>query len=257
MITDTAHAIAVANAIFSDRFPGADFAFVSGPAINGEKYAGSRAVMVVVYRALPSAYRETFVVSDVPVDVFVHDPATLALLVEQDAARGYHSMLATIAQAQVIGRRIPVGRILQSKMIARLEAGPPAITAQQLDDLRFAVTEVVDALKGPCRPEQMIGMGACLYPQLAELSLRGRGYWTGTGQWLRALLDEVEPGLGARFDQAFAQLIGQRKPELVLKLAGQELERVGGPLFAGYNRDASSSQRSDTRSPLAGTKERV
>lgn len=257
MTIDTARALAVANSIFSERFAGADYAFVAGPMINGEKFAGTRAVMVVVYRALPASYRECIVAEGIPIDVVVHDPSTLSWLIEQEAALGYHTMLATVAQAEMIGKRIPVGRVLQSKFLARLEQGPPAITLQQFDDLRFEISEAVEGLKGSARTIQILGIGSALYPKLAEFSLRTRGYWTGRGAWLRKLLDEVEPGLGARFDQAFSELIGQRKPALLLELAEQELARVGGPLFEGYRRDGLPSQRQDARSPLATTRERV
>lgn len=257
MITDPARALAIAKTIFLERFPGADFAFVAGSIMRGEGRAYSDIDLVIVYRALPLAHRESMMVEGVPVEMFVHDPATLAHFMERDIARGRPSLLSMVAEGEVIGRRVALGKVLQTKVAARLAAGPAPLGEEVLEDLRYRITDALDDLRGDRTRSEMIAIGAMLLPLLAELSLRSRDCWNGAGKWLPRLLEAAQPGLGARYELAFADLFGAGRTELVLRLGEEELARVGGPCFAGFRRDALPAQRTDARSPLAVTKDRV
>ena len=69
--------IDVANAIREDRYKGAIATFAAGSIVRGEGTLFSDLDLVVVVRAIPSAYRESFRSVGYPVEAFVHDPSTL------------------------------------------------------------------------------------------------------------------------------------------------------------------------------------
>ncbi|MCW2350053.1 hypothetical protein M2333_000710 [Sphingobium sp. B11D3B] len=257
MITDPARALAIAKSIFLERFPGADYAFVAGSIMRGEGRAWSDIDLVVVYRALPLAHRESETVDGVPVEMFVHDPSTLAWFMEQDIAKGRPSLLSMVAEGEVIGRRIALGKVLQAKVAARLAAGPRPLSAEALEDLRYQITDALDDLRGERSRSEKLAIGARLHPLLAELSLRTRDCWNGAGKWLPRQLEAAQPGLSSRYETAFADLFGAGRADAVLQLGEAELARVGGRCFDRFRRDALAAQRIDARSPLAATKDRV
>ena len=78
-----------AYAIWSQRYSGAAVVFAAGSLVRGEGTAYSDLDLVVVYSALPCAYRESFTFQRLPVEAFVHDPETLEYCcVEMDRASG-------------------------------------------------------------------------------------------------------------------------------------------------------------------------
>ena len=89
----------------------------------------------------------------------------------------------------------------------------------------------------------MLAIGAMLYPKLAELSLRGRGRWNGSGKWVPRLLAAIDEGLSDRFDAAFRALVASGASNAVIALAEAELAPHGGTLFEGDRRTAPISCR--------------
>ena len=230
---------------------------MAGSIMRGEGTAWSDIDFVVLYRALPAAYRESRLVGGIPVEMFVHDPATLGWFIDQDVMRGRPALLAMIAEGAIIGRKVAQARALQVKAAARLSAGPPPLTGEQRNALRYAITDALDDLRGKRSSAEMTAIGAMLYARLAELSLRGRRCWNGAGKWIPRLLEQADKMLAARYELAFSVLFSSGDPGAVLALGEAELALHGGPPFDGFRNDASPSARKDTRSPLAARSDRV
>lgn len=238
-----AQALAIAQLLLSTRYADAAFGFAAGSILRGEGTHLSDLDLVVVYERLPAARRESFLAEGVPVEAFVHDPGTLAWFVDEDAARGRPSLLHMIAEGTLVGTATESARSLQGQVAARLQAGPPSLTQAQRDALRYEITDLVDDLCGERSAAEVVAIGALLHPRLAELALRGRGHWYGSGKWVPRLLARMDPALGQRFDQAFAALFASADRAPVLALAQQELAVHGGRLFEGDCRTAPADWR--------------
>jgi hypothetical protein len=87
MITP-AEAMRVAEQALAGRFADADAGFAAGSILRGEGTTMSDVDLVVLYRRLPNAWRESFVLDGVPVEAFVHDGETLAWFLADDRPRG-------------------------------------------------------------------------------------------------------------------------------------------------------------------------
>lgn len=74
--------VAVAKALLAERYPSAAICFLAGSVVRGYQTATSDLDIVVVFRKLPNAYRESLVWSEWPVEVFVHDTETLRYFCE-------------------------------------------------------------------------------------------------------------------------------------------------------------------------------
>jgi hypothetical protein len=199
--------------------------------------------LVVIYDRLETARRESFTADGIPFEAFVHDPETLAWFVNADVVRGQPTILNMIVEGTVIGSALDRAEALRRGVAKRLAEGPPDMTPAQLNTLRYEITDAIDDLRGQREPSEIMAVGAMLYPKLAELSLRGRGRWNGTGKWTPRLLLAVDAGLADRFERAFRALFATGACEPVIALAERELEPHGGPLFNGDCRQAPSSWR--------------
>jgi len=238
-----AEALSTAEAVFHARYGGAAFAYAAGSIMRGEGTYLSDIDLVIVFDQLDAARRESFVVDGVPVEAFVHDPATLAWFVNEDVARGRPSILNMIVEGTVIGRDRDRAEALRTDISARLASGPMPLSATALNALRYEITDAVDDLRGDRTPGEAMAIGAMLHAKLVELALRGRGHWNGTGKWAPRLLSGIDAGLASSFDRAFRALFIDGDHSPVIALAEAELAPHGGTLFDGDRRDAPPSWR--------------
>lgn len=238
-----AEALTIAKAIVESRYGGAAFAYVAGSIMRGQGTYLSDIDLVVVFDRLEAARRESFVVEGIPVEAFVHDPATLAWFVEDDVARGRPSILNMIAEGVVIGRDQDRAEPSRAAVSARLADGPLPLSATALNALRYQITDAVDDLRGKRSASEVMAIGVMLHPKLVELALRGRGHWNGTGKWAPRLLAKMDEGVSDRFNTAFHVLFAKGDVGPVIALAEAELAPHGGWLFDGDRREAPATWR--------------
>jgi len=211
--------------------------------MRGEGTVMSDIDLVVVYGRLDHARRESFFERDFPVEVFVHDLETLEWFMRDDIRRGRPTILNIIAEGWIVGRDDADARMLQRDTQARVGAGPALLNPEELAALRYLITDAIDDLRGVRSIHEIRAIGTVLYPHLAELCLRGRGHWNGSGKWIPRLLCNLDAALAETLFEAFEALLTTGASNLVIALAESELARHGGRLFEGDKRAAPSSAR--------------
>lgn len=238
-----AEATRIAQNLLDTRYDGAAFAFAAGSIMRGEGTYLSDIDLVVVFDHLDMARRESFIVEDVPIEAFVHDPGTLAWFIDEDIARGCPSILNMIAEGTIIGPEQQRAEALRADILDRLAKGPSPLSPAALDALRYEITDAADDLRGDRPMSEKMAIGALLYPKLVELALRGRGCWNGSGKWGPRLLRKADGTLADRFDRAFQALFTDGDGGPVVGLSEAEMAPHGGPLFDGDCRTAPASWR--------------
>lgn len=236
-------ALSIAEALFNAHYSEASFAYAAGSIMRGEGTHLSDIDFVVVYDHLEAACRESLVYKGVPVEVFNHDPETLGWFINDDIERGQPGLLSMVAEGVIIGDRRPLAEQLQSEARARLEQGPPPLSTEALNALRYEITDALDDLQGDRPHAETLAIGAVLYPKLAELALRGRHQWNGATKWLPRLLTNVDAELANEFDTSFRTLFTTGAVGPVVALIEEELSRQGGRYFDGDRRLAPASWR--------------
>jgi predicted nucleotidyltransferase len=235
--------------ILANRYPEADSAFVAGSLVRGEGSATSDIDLVVLYAALPQAYRESFLFEDIPVEAFVHDPETLSWFLEQDRKDGRPALISMLVEGALIGRRQEAGLDFKDQARKMFAEGPPPLSADALLRLRYSITDKLDDLEADRSASERIAIGAALYPLLVELALRGSNRWNGSGKWHARLLREMDGVITEQFERAFLDLYDGLRTHSVIQLADGLLAPHGGRLFSGYRSDAPAGWRS----PVANT----
>jgi len=238
-------ALVIANHVFAARFQGASCAFAAGSIMRGEGTPSSDIDLVVVFDHLDAAWRESFIESGLPVEVFVHDPQTLTWFIENDAKNGYPIMVDMIASGVVIGPDIDRAEALKTFAVNILAKGPPPFEGEKRDGIRYLITSLLEDLRDVRSPAERRAITAQLYQPLADVALLGRCAWSGKGKWIPRLLNKLDSDLAQRFDHAFEHAAQGDTVPLQL-LAENELARHGGLYFAGDKRMAPADARSST-----------
>jgi len=219
----------VARQIVSERFPEAAVAFAAGSIVRGEGTPFSDLDLVVVYQKLPAARRESFMHGELPVEAFVHDPATLDFFYAQDARGGVPSLANMVAE----GLPLPPGELaqeLQGRARQSLAEGPPPLN---LESCRYGITDLADDLRGFRNLAELWATTARLSEQLADFFFRSRGLWSAKGKSIPRRLQQVDPVWGERYRKALESVYQKGDPSELLVLCDET-----GRLFEGYRLEA-------------------
>lgn len=241
-------ALRITSSVLSARFDVYSFAFAAGSIIRGEGTENSDIDLVVVFDKLDRAWRESFVEDGIPFEAFVHDPETLNWFFERDLKSGHPIIVHMVASGRIIGPGQENGRTWQSHAAQLLKDGPPELARQELDALKYQITDLLDDLCGERSGAELRAIASQLYQPLADLMLLGRGTWSGKGKWIPRLLKQLDNELFEAFDAGFKHAAEGRPGEL-LRLTEAELARKGGRYFDGDCREAPLDARKTSAVP--------
>src|SRR3984957_14365446 len=118
--------IADAGALVADRFPGALAAFLGGGVLSARRTATSDLDVVVVITGPPAPFRESLRWRGWPVELFVHDPASLEFFFGKDAARRRPTLARMCTSGVVLAGRPEHTTNIRERGAAVIAAGPPA-----------------------------------------------------------------------------------------------------------------------------------
>lgn len=241
--------IPIVTEIHRARYPEAKVVFLAGSIIRGDGTVYSDLDLVVVYQSLPCAYRESFYFAEMPVEAFVYDTETLHFfLTESDRQAGIPSLAQMISEGIEVPAVSEFSQVLKTMAHSVLAAGPPILSQENVDDLRYQITGLVDDIRDPRSSEELLATGTELYEQLANFYLRTQGRWSAKNKSIPRILRTVDPLVCDRFVEAFDQLFIHGRAEDVIGQAEELLKEHGGFLFDGHRRDAPHASRKPLRS---------
>lgn len=239
-------ALAAAEALRSQRFADARAFFLAGSIVRGEGTRYSDLDVVVVYDDLPAASRESFLYEAWPVEVFIHDCATLRYFFhEVDRPSGIPSLPEMVSQGIPLPHSTRFSASLKREAEALLAEGPPVWDDATREASRYQITALVDDLRDPRSHAEVTATGAELYAALANHYFRSRRMWSASGKAIPRRLAQASPSLAQDYECCFAQLFEQGQCEAVVALAKDLLKPDGGLLFDSYRSTAPSNWRSD------------
>lgn len=218
-------------------------AFLAGSVAKGNAGPGSDIDAVLIHHHLPAAVRETHERQGVTVELFLHDPDTLAYFWEADRKQGKPSLARMVANGLPIAGDPALIEELKRQAQAVLDDGPPPLTEEELRVRRYSISDLAADLVQPRTPAEQLAIGSRLYIELADFTVRAAGAWTGTGKGLAKALLRLDPMLSTAFEHAFAELFANQDAAEVLALVDLCLEPYGGRFMAGDRRPAPSDWR--------------
>ncbi len=200
----------------AEWFPEALAAWVGGSVASGHSTATSDLDITVLLPGPPAPYRDSRRFAGWPVELFVHTAASLAHYRAKDVARRQPAMM------RLVGESVDVdvdgsGAALQEDCRRQLVAGPPTLTAAEVESERYRISDLVDDLTGVTDPLERAAIATTLWDAALRLLLGGEGRWLGTGKGLVREVVALDASSGSQraagFDRALrAALDGDVAP---------------------------------------------
>jgi GrpB-like predicted nucleotidyltransferase (UPF0157 family)/predicted nucleotidyltransferase len=238
--------IAVARRLVAERYPQSRAAWLGGSVAAGTHTETSDLDITVLLDGPPAPYRHSETIDGWPVEWFVQTEESLLRFCDDDRTRRRRpTTMRLVGSAVILVDTDGSGRRLQHNLHEMDRHGPPPVSFSELENQRYAVTDLLADLTGAHGDDERLTVAAALTWATADLLLAVNGRWSGSGKWL---LREVE-----RLDNDFAtthaaQLIsGLRNsatgdPVPLRQIVLEILNAAGGPLFTGYRRGADDAK---------------
>jgi len=233
-------ALEAAAAIADERYPAADLVILAGSVVIGLGTPTSDLDLVVVCVEDEDApFRESFTDHEWPVEAFVHTPHSLRGFMRMDVAERRRSMPRMVSSGKVVRDGARLAEELRDEALRMIDAGPPALSEEELTFRRYCVTDALEDLRGDPNGDEAPVTAAQLAKQVGELQLTLAGAWMGTGKWLLRELRETDSVFADRFVSA-VRACGKGSAEALMRLASDVLDASGGPMFDGYRASGKS-----------------
>jgi hypothetical protein len=188
-----------------------------------------------------------------PIEIFAHDPETLAYFVDQDCKRGRPSLAHMVAESVVVRGSSAWSDAIQD-WARRILAGRETAAPEDLKPERYAITDLLNDFRDDRPRAELLCIACALQPLVANFLLKAKGHWQTDAKGLPKQLQRVAPELSADLMDGFETFFqsGDRTP--AVRAVEKALAAYGGELFAGYRVDAPSAWRTPTSEPprLAG-----
>ena len=235
----------VTKELLETRYQGAEAIFVAGSVVRGEASTYSDLDLVVVFPKVEAAYRDSFMHREWPVEALVHDAETIRYFLENvDMQVGRSTLANMISEGHEVPGTTDLTDQLKSLAKATLRRGPPLLSAEEIEDSRYHISELIDDIREPRSHQELIATGTLVYNELADFYFRTHRIWAGTGKVVLRRMKKEDPVFARKFAEAFDLLFLSKQTGKVIELAEELLAPVGGFLFDGYRRDVPSTWRS-------------
>ena len=221
-------ALDLARQLVRELYPDARAAWLGGSVARGDASSTSDLDITVLLDGPPAPMRKSLEYGGWPVELFVHTEKSLRYFADKDQERRQPTMMRLVGESVVLLDKDGCGARLQQEYLAEVAAGPKPLSVDELDLLRYTITNLIDDLSD-ASGDVRLAIASVLWQDAARLLLTGAGRWSGTG---KGLLREVSAYDGAL---AAALMDGVRADDDRLVVAVDHiLADYGGRLFAGF-----------------------
>ncbi|MEV6417378.1 nucleotidyltransferase domain-containing protein [Kribbella sp. NPDC051718] len=230
-------AVEIARQLVNERYPQARAAWLGGSVARGTATATSDLDVTVLLPGPPAPLRESLRYADWPVELFVHTEESLDHYCEKDRQRRQPSMMRLIGETIILLDTDGSGAAFQAGGNAQLLAGPPPLPPQDIDMLRYKITDLLEDLIGADSNDVRTVVASVLWQDAATLLLTGAGHWSGTGKGLLRELANYDATQTTDYATALPAAVRAATtgdPKALIATTDTILNLYGGRLFDGY-----------------------
>lgn len=237
-------ALEAAKFIKETRYKDASLILLAGSVVRGDETAYSDLDVVVIYENLKHARRESFIENGWPVEAFIHDLETLRyFFYKVDAPSGIPALPQMVLEGIPIPEKTTIENEVKSMAKRLLTDGPGILSTENLDRMRYSITDLVDDLRETKNNEELVATGSRLYEILADFYFRSNNKWSANRKMIPRNLLLIDKSLAKKFADSFDNLFQKGNPKDVISLSEELLKPYGGFLFDGFNMDAPNNWR--------------
>jgi nucleotidyltransferase-like protein len=222
-----------ARKLVTEELEQARAAILAGSVVTGHMTSASDLDVVVITDDPAAPFRRSLYYGGWPVELFVHTEGSIHAWWQLNEERFRPALAFMCARGEVVLDTDGAAARVQVKASELLDAGPPLLPAEELDLLRYGVTDSLDdLLAGPRDPERHF-IVASIVAGLCDLAMENRRSFRGSGKWTFRMAEEADPGFAEDLSAALQAVEAGEVGPLQMLVQG-ELARAGGPLFDGY-----------------------
>ena len=230
--------------LIQERYSNAQAIFWAGSVSGDQGTSASDLDLVIVFDAIPAAYREAFLYDGWPIDAFIHDMNTLQYFFEESrAGNGISGLNYMILNGRIVTDHSAFSENIKTLAQEVLNAGPAVWDKNQIDKERFLITDVLDDVKYPAERDEQIASTAWLLEALGQFYFRSQNKWCASGKSIIRYLKNDNPDLALEFTKAFESLFQTGSSVLLELLVKKILEPYGGLFWDGFRSDAPKESR--------------
>ncbi len=237
--------VGTAERLVRERFPNARAAWLGGSAATDSMTSTSDLDITVLLASEPAPFRESLLLGQQPVELFVHTEDSLRFFCAHDLQRRRPTMLRLIGTSILVIDADGVGRRLQEEFGRLDRKGPPALSVDEVEAARYVVTDLLDDLSDG--GSEALSIATALWRETAELLLGANARWSGSGKWLLRELRMLDDDCGTKHADALLSglvAVGRGDTTSLHDAVDAALAPIGGRLFEGYRRGGTDSHDS-------------
>jgi hypothetical protein len=193
---------------------------------------------VILLHSAPAPYRLSVHERGWPVELLVHTEESWHTFVEREVRNRRSPLMWMCANGFLLFDRDGIGTRISAHAKSLAAAGPPPVPVEEIDDRRYALTDLLDDLAGCTDQGERLFICTELARRTAELVLALNAAWNGGGKWLARRLDVTAPGLSTRLHDDVQQALAGHTSPLVATV-DEVLGQAGGRLWVGYRRSGT------------------
>jgi predicted nucleotidyltransferase len=223
-----------ARAFIERYFPECAAAFLAGSVVRGEGTATSDLDIVVITGREEVPFRQSFVESGWPIEVFVHNEESLRRYFASDVEDFTPSLPVMCTEGIVLRDVDGLAQRIRQGAEELLERGPEPLTPEQIEARRYFLTDLLDDLTGSQKHDEAMFIANNLAVKAAELLLLHNRQWIGHGKWLPRALKRFDPEVASQLTSALDTFYRTGDKDELIRFAEGALALAGGRLFEGY-----------------------
>jgi hypothetical protein len=228
-------ALMTARLFVQEMFPGCCLAVLGGSASRGEDREGSDLDLVVLScNETERAFRRTYRAHGWVIEVFFLTLDEYRALFDEGIHASNPALQRMLAGGHVLVADGASAHAVLVEAKQDLLDGPMPWTLEQINYVRYMVTEQVEDVRGAGGGAEGWFAVAKLATLLCEFRLRTEGQWIGEGKYLFRCLRDFDPVLAVQLEEALEVYMQRRDAGKLIHCAENVLNPHGGLLFEGF-----------------------
>jgi hypothetical protein len=204
--------------------------------LRGQATATSDLDIVIVTDRDDAPFRASYMSQGWPIEAFVQTEVSWRWYFQSDVRSGRTPMPSMCVEGIVIRDRNGLAEQMKREARALIEQGPQALSVQEIEDLRYILTDALDDFIGAPTLEEGIFAAVQVAERSTQLRLRMSRQWMGFGKWVPRSLRQVDIGAADALRDAMGAYCRKDEKEPLIQFAHDALALAGGRLFEGYYR---------------------
>lgn len=226
-------ALGVARRAIQVHYPKAFYAYACGSAATGRYRPYSDIDVIVILEASLHYEQRCLIFEGAPIDFQTMGKDAAPSVAAHARRSGFAASIEALAGGEIIVDTDGGAAALRQMMRDAIDAGREPAAPIMIDVLRNVITNLLLDLCGADDPAEIIACGLALYYPLMNLLTPKDTGWLHAGKMIARRLKASDSDVFDRVVVAYRDLM-EGRPDGVMLLTEEVLDRWGGPLWDGY-----------------------